>query len=141
MLFLMKTGFAILALCAAPLAAAQSESAVPAAQSVGGVRYVQGGIGKDESSAMLEAAKGYPLSLVFSGGKGNHYIAAVDIHVRDAAGKTVLQARSDGPIILIDLPAGRYTIDAQYRDKTLTQRIELTPKRSVRVDLHWPSGE
>jgi len=105
------------------------------------VKYVQGGIGKDESSAMLEAAKGYPLSLVFSGGKGNHYIAAVDIHVRDAAGKTVLQARSDGPIMLIDLPAGRYTIDAQYRDKTLTQRVELTPKRSVRVDLHWPSGE
>lgn len=137
----MKTLLAIVALCVAPLAAAQSESALPAAQSQAGVKYVQGGIGKDESTAMLQAAKDYPLALVFSGGKANHYVANIDIRVCDAAGKTVLQSNSEGPIMLLDLPAGKYTVDAQYRDKTLTQRIELTPKRSTRLDFHWPAGE
>ena len=137
----MKTWFAIAALCAVPFAAAQSENALPAAQSQGGVKYVQGGIGKDESTAMLQAAKGYPLSIVFSSGKTNNYVAAIDVRVRDAAGKTVLQARSEGPIMLVDLPAGKYVVDAQYRDKTLTQRTELAPKRSTRLDFHWPTPD
>lgn len=133
--------FATTALLATPFAAAQSDSALPAARSVAGVKYMQGGIGKDESAAMLQAAKGYPLSLVFSGGKANNYVADVDVRVRDAAGKTVLQTNAEGPIVLIDLPAGKYIVDAEYRDKTLTQRIELTPKRSTRLDFHWPSGD
>ena len=129
------------ALCAAPYAAAQPGDALPPAQSVAGVKYVQGGIGKDESAAMLKEAGRYPLSVVFSGGQANHYVADVDIRVRDAAGKTVLQTNAEGPIVLLDLPAGKYVIDAEYRDKTLTQRIELSPKRATRLDFHWPSAD
>jgi hypothetical protein len=131
----------IAALLAAPYAAAQPAGALPPAQSVAGVKYVQGGFGKDESAAMLKAASQYPLSLVFSGGKANNYVGDVDIRVRDAAGKTVLQTNAEGPIVLIDLPAGKYVIDAEYRDKTLTQRIDLTPKRAARLDFHWQEAD
>lgn len=127
----------MVAMCAAAYAGAQSENALPAARTVAGVKYVQGGVGKDESQAMLKEAGRYPLSVVFSGGKSNNYVADVDIRVRDAAGKTVLQTNSEGPIMLIDLPAGKYLIDAEYRDKTLTQRVELTAKRPARLDFHW----
>ena len=136
-----KITVAILALCAAPLAAAQPESALPEVHSVAGVKYLDGGIGKDESDAMLRESKNYPLSLVFSGGKGNNYVAEIGIRVRDAAGNTVLQTRSEGPIMLIDLPAGKYIVDADYRDKLLTRRIELSAQRSQRVDFHWPSAD
>lgn len=129
------------ALVSAPYAAAQEESALPAARTVAGVKYVQGGIGKDESDAMLKVAGRYPLSLVFSGGKANNYVGDIDLRVRDAAGRTVLQTNAEGPIVLIDLPAGKYVIDAEYRDKTLTQRIELPPKRATRLDFHWPSAD
>jgi len=132
---------ALATLGAASFALAQSEGALPPAQTVAGVKYVQGGIGKDESAALLRESKNYPLSLVFSGGKANNYVADVDIRVRDAAGKTVLQTNAEGPIVLIDLPAGLYIIDAEYRDATLTRRIELSGKRSTRVDFHWAAGD
>ena len=129
------------ALCAAPYAVAQPEDALPEVHSVAGVKYIDGGIGKDESAAMLREAKSFPLSLVFSGGKTNHYLADIDIRVRDAGGKTVLQTNSEGPIILIDLPAGKYIVDAVYRDKTLTQSVELTTKRATRRDFHWQEAD
>lgn len=134
---------AVIALLAAPYVAAQTqtESALPAAQTVAGVKYVQGGVGKDESDAMLRESKNYPLALVFSGGKENNYVCDIAIRVRDAAGKTVLQTSADGPIMLIDLPAGKYVVDAQYRDKTVTQRVELSAKGSRRLDLHWKDAD
>jgi len=126
---------------ATPFAAAQTEGALPPVQSAAGVKYVPGGVGKAESEAMLRESKRYPLALVFSGGKANHYLANVDIHVRDAAGKTVLQANIGGPMVLVDLPAGQYVVDAQYKGQTVRQRIEISAKGAKRVDLHWPSGE
>ena len=129
------------ALCAAPYAAAQPQDALPEVHSVAGVKYIDGGIGKDESDALLRESKNFPLSLVFSGGKTNQYLADIDIRVRDAAGKTVLQTTSEGPIILIDLPAGKYIVDAVYRDRTLTQRVELTAKGVTRRDFHWQEAD
>jgi hypothetical protein len=132
---------AVATLGAASFALAQNGDALPPAQTVAGVKYVQGGIGKDESDALLRESRNYPLSLVFSGGKANNYVADVDIRVRDAAGKTVLQTNAEGPIVLIDLPAGKYIVDAEYRGDMVTHRIELSGKRSTRVDFHWPSGD
>ena len=136
-----KTFVATLALCVAPLAAAQPEGALPEVHSVAGVKYIDGGVGKSESEALLRESKNFPLALVFSGGKTNNYLADVDIRVRDAAGKTVLQTNSDGPIILIDLPAGKYIVDAEFRDNTKSQRVELSGKRPVRLDFHWKDAD
>lgn len=135
------TFLAIAALCAAPYAAAQPESALPEMHTQAGVKYMDGGVGKDESTAMLRESKNFPLALVFSGGKANNYVADVDIRVRDAAGKTVLQTNSDGPIMLVDLPAGKYIVDAQYRGETLTRGIQLSGKGSSRVDFHWSAAD
>ena len=135
----MRKTLLLAALALALPALAQPE--VPAAQVVAGVKYVQGGIGKDEAAAMLAEARNYPLALVFSGGADNHFVADVDIRVRDAAGKTVLQTTADGPIVLIDLPAGKYVVDAEYRDKTVTVRTELAPQRARRLDFHWSEGD
>ena len=137
----MKTFLVLAALCVAPFAAAQPESALPEVHSAAGVKYIDGGIGKLESEAMLRESKNYPLSLVFSGGKDNNYVADVGVRVRDAAGKTVLQTTAEGPIVLIELPAGKYIVDVAYRDKTLTQTVGLTPQRPSRVDFHWKDAD
>ena len=136
-----KTLIAVAAFALALPATAQSESSLPVARSVAGIKYVQGGIGKDEASALLDEARNYPLSIVFSGGTDNHFVADVDIRVRDAAGKTLLQTTAEGPIVLIDLPAGKYVIDAEYRDQNLQRGIELSPKRATRLDFHWKEAD
>ena len=75
-----------------------------------GITYLSGGIGNDEAVAMKAEAKSYPLSMIFSAGKDNEYLADVKVNIKDKAGKDVLNAVSNGPIILVKVPAGRYSM-------------------------------
>ena len=52
-------------LCAAGAMAAQAQGAMPSWQGAGAARYVCGGIGSDESTAMRAAMKDHPLALLF----------------------------------------------------------------------------
>ncbi|QNK70572.1 carboxypeptidase regulatory-like domain-containing protein [Variovorax sp. PAMC26660] len=98
--------------CATGALAAQAQSAMPAWQGAGSVRYVCGGIGSDESTAMRAAMKDHPLALLFSRADGA-YMANVGVAIKggDANTAAALALTANGPVCLIDLPAGRYTID------------------------------
>ena len=84
---------------------------MPPMQSQGVVKFVCGGIGSDESAAMRAGMKSHPLSLLFARADGA-YLAEVGVTVTDAVGKEVLKTRANGPLCLIDLPAGKYTVEA-----------------------------
>lgn len=95
-------------------AAHADEGTMPPEHSQGPVTYVSGGIGKDESDAMKQAASRYSLSIEMSSPAGPRaeYVSDVKIDIRDQQGKTVISITSDGPILLANLPPGRYTISA-----------------------------
>ena len=84
---------------------------MPPMQSQGAVKFACGGIGSDESTAMRAGMKSHPLSLLFARADGA-YLAEVGVTVTDAGGNQVLKTRANGPVCLIDLPAGKYTVDA-----------------------------
>ncbi|RQO35290.1 hypothetical protein DBV14_33040 [Variovorax sp. KBW07] len=101
--------------CAAGAVAAHAQSAssaMPPWQGAAPVRYVCGGIGSDESTAMRAAMKDHPLALLFSRADGA-YMANVGVAIKggDANNAAALAMTANGPVCLIDLPAGRYTID------------------------------
>ncbi|MFE8646180.1 hypothetical protein ACFX58_13940 [Sphingomonas sp. NCPPB 2930] len=112
---------------AAPLAFAQ----VPALQGQGAVRHVCGGIGSDESTAFRAAMKDHPLSLLFARASGD-YLADVQVDVQDAQGKSVLSTQAAGPVCLVDLPKGRYTVHASAGKggghKMQTVTVDGTPR-------------
>ena len=98
--------------CASAAWTVQAQTAaMPAMQSQGAVRYACGGIGSDESSAMRAAMKQHPLSLLFAQ-PGGEYLADVDVAIKQADGSTVLAMRAAGPVCLVDLPAGKYRVEA-----------------------------
>jgi hypothetical protein len=97
--------------CAAGAVGAQAPSAMPQWKGEGAVRHVCGGIGSDESNAMRAAMKEHPLALLFARSDGA-YLADVQVEIKGADGAPSLALRANGPVCLIDLPAGRYTIDA-----------------------------
>ncbi|MFM9928077.1 carboxypeptidase regulatory-like domain-containing protein [Variovorax sp. H27-G14] len=99
--------------CAATAMAAQAQGAMPPWQGAGAARYVCGGIGSDESTAMRSAMKAHPLALLFARADGA-YMASVDVTIKggDATNAAALAFRADGPVCLVDLPNGRYVIDA-----------------------------
>ncbi|MGJ7536778.1 MULTISPECIES: carboxypeptidase regulatory-like domain-containing protein [unclassified Variovorax] len=99
--------------CAAGAMAAQAQGAMPPWQGAGPARYVCGGIGSDESTAMRAAMKDHPLALLFARADGA-YLANVDVTIKggDANNAAALAFRASGPVCLVDLPNGRYVIDA-----------------------------
>ncbi|WP_284618225.1 carboxypeptidase regulatory-like domain-containing protein [Aquabacterium humicola] len=119
------------------LAIAGSTLAGPAADQQGAVRSLSGGIGADEARAMKEAAPGYPLALTFSRPDGA-FVADISLRVRDAGGRTVYEAKGVGPMVLLDMPAGRYVIEATHPDGRQQQRsVSLDGKRHAAVSMTW----
>lgn len=103
---------------------AQAQSSLPPAQTQGNITYRCGGIGSPRSEEMRAAMKQHPLSMLFATPSGE-YRAAVNVTVKDAAGKTVLKVPSTGPICLIDLPDGRYKVEVASSGKTRMQSVNV----------------
>ena len=114
----------------------EPQAVLPAAQNQNGITFVTGGIGQPEASVMRAAAKRYDLMLVFADRDG-HYLADVNVKIRDMEGNTVLDIVSD-PILLANLPSGRYTLHADAQGEMLVKTIDLTTKHPVRLVYHWP---
>lgn len=116
---------ALLALaCMAGAVGAQAQSAMPQWKGEGAVRYVCGGIGSDESTAMRAAMKDHPLALLFARSDGA-YLADVQVDIKGADGAPSLALRASGPVCLVDLPAGRYTIDAAMAGSAKSQAVAV----------------
>jgi hypothetical protein len=98
--------------------------AIPPLQTQGVATYTCGGIGQASSTAMLAARKDYPLSLLFATASGE-YMASINLTIKDAKGAKVLSVASTGPICLVKLPDGAYTVDAQANGKTKSQAVTI----------------
>jgi hypothetical protein len=121
-----------------PAFAAQTAAALPQARTEGAISYVSGGIGKNEALAMKRAESNYPLSLVFSEGKHNAYVADIDVTIKNHADKVVLQTNSEGPIMLVKLPPGKYAVSANMGGKTLQRLANVAAKGDTSLAFHWP---
>ena len=107
---------------AATLAAAQS--AMPAMRGEGAARYVCGGIGSDESTAFRASMKEHPLALLFARADGA-YEADVAVSIQDEKNITALAFRASGPVCLIDLPAGKYVVNADAGSASKKQSVTV----------------
>lgn len=117
------TAAVVLSAMATPLPA-QNLPAIPAPQTQGSATFSCGGIGEASSKAMLAARKDYPLSLLFATASGE-YMPLVNLAIKDAKGVSVLTVPSTGPICLIKLPDGSYTVEAQAMGKAKSQGVAV----------------
>lgn len=128
----------VIALLCAALAAAHvaAQSALPPVQQQGGISFITGGIGLDEASAFRAAAAQYNLRLTFAAASGA-YLADAKVVLRDAQGRAVLEATSDGPYLFLKVPAGRYTVSADKGGETVTQQVQVRDKQSSELIFRW----
>lgn len=106
------------------IALAQPAGALPPMRGEGAARYMCGGIGSDESTAFRAAMKDHPLALLFARTDGA-YVAEVRVRIEADNGQPVLTLRADGPVCLIDLPAGRYVVHAQADGQARQQQVTV----------------
>ncbi|HXZ55132.1 MAG TPA: carboxypeptidase regulatory-like domain-containing protein [Burkholderiales bacterium] len=129
---------AALALPATAATMLMHRTALPELKTEGNITYMSGGIGKPESTAMKAEAKHYPLSMIFSGNKDNEYLADVHVTIQDHTGKDVLSTVSEGPIMLVKLPAGRYTVIADANGKSFKRAVLVRETGERQLSFHWP---
>lgn len=97
---------------------------VPASNAAMASRYRCGGVGSDDSIAMRAQMKEHPLSLLFAR-PGGAYLADIDVSIEGPASVQPLNFRANGPVCLIDLPEGSYTVQASSGGVTKKERVTV----------------
>jgi hypothetical protein len=118
---------------------AEAPGQLPPTQHMGGVEYVSGGIGLDESTAFKEAMSQYPLAMTFAS-QGNGvaaYVSDVQVVIRDANDGNVLNVTSEGPYFLARLAPGQYQIFATYDNETQSRKVAINATGTTRVGFNW----
>ena len=114
----------IAAACGAGLAQAQpAPAANMPAEKVAEPTYRCGGISSDESIAIRAEMKSHPLSLLFARPDGA-YLADVAVTIQGGA-TPPLSFTARGPVCLVDLPPGKYSVQAAAEGMTKTQDVTL----------------
>jgi hypothetical protein len=74
--------------------------------------FISGGIGQAERDALQSARHRYGLAIQTAVRGSRDYLADVHIRITDSKARPVLETDMDGPWLLVDLPAGRYQVEA-----------------------------
>jgi hypothetical protein len=113
----------------------------PREHAQGAVSYISGGVSEDESQAMRAAAADYPLTLELaapSGGPKDEYIAGAKVEILDRQGNPVLNTMTEGPFLLVRLPAGTYTVAVAWNGAAKSKTVEIDAGKRQHVMLEFP---
>jgi len=128
----------VLALLSASLAFAESAAGAPPApqvRSANGVDYINGGAGDEARAAIAQLQPGFGLKLVFSNGSGE-YLVADHVAVKGKAGE-VFDVDRAGPLLLVKLPPGDYSVAATYEGRTEIRPVKVGAATQT---LNWSFG-
>jgi hypothetical protein len=109
---------------------------LPQIQTQGDVSFTSGGVGLDESHALIREQAHWPLSLRFTGPTSD-YLSDVHVRIADAKNAEVLKTDAMGPYMLVKLPAGHYTVYARYKDSEKKQGVTVAGNGKAKADFHW----
>jgi len=97
--------------------------------------FVVGGVGQDEVAQLEQERGNYTLKLVTADRATTAYLADVRVLIRDAGQKVVFDRVLSGPWLLIDLPPGRYDIDASFQGQAQRSSATITGRQRQDINL------
>ena len=142
----MKTRFGLMGLftlaaaLAAPALAQTSGDGLPPpprVQQAGGIDYLNDGGGAESREAIEKMQSRFMLRNLFSG-QGGQYVVAQRVSVRGAAGP-LIEIRDAGPVLLIALPPGAYTIEADVGGQVQRKTVQLGAQ-PLKLNWNWPGA-
>jgi hypothetical protein len=110
-------------------------------QHYGQIAYLTGGIGKAEAKDLESRMSSYPLAVevLEKSGKTEEFTAGADVKIEDTHGHTVLDAKTRGPFMLVNLPKGAYSVVASLHHRTLSRHsVVVTPGHTARATFEFP---
>ena len=109
---------------------------MPQVQQQGDVSFVSGGVGLDDSKALLGAEHQWPLALRFTQRSGE-YVADVHVQITDSHGASVLDTTSRGPYMLVRVRPGRYSVHVSHAGVDKTSAVTVGSNGSARAAFIW----
>jgi hypothetical protein len=112
---------------------------IPDTQHSEGIAYISGGVGGEESEAILAEAKRWPVLLELSqleNGRGV-WIFGAQIKLINKQQKVIFSAQADGPYMLINLTPGDYQILATYQGVEQKRALTVKADSSQKLNIFW----
>ena len=119
-------------------ATAWAQISPPQWQSSGSANYVCGGVSDEGMNAITSLRSAANSELLFTAGPEGVYLAQVAVTIHGAGLKQPLSFTSNGPLCLLKLPAGSYTVEAEYKGQSLKQSIK-TDGMLKQTKFNWPA--
>lgn len=116
-----------------------SVAQIPDTQYSQGISYITGGVGEDETRAILSEAKQWPLLLEMSqieNGRGVWIFGAM-VNILNDKSQSIFNAQADGPYMLVNLEAGNYVIQASFKGVQQSKAISIKADTSQKISLFW----
>jgi hypothetical protein len=126
---------AIIAISAIAALPAWADDNLLEVQEQGGVSYITGGIGKEESDALRATQTSYNLRIM-NADKAGHFSGDTRIIIIDLQQNVLLDADS-GPMFYTNLPKGRYIVEGYSGQQVKKQSITITNGKPTRVRFMW----
>jgi hypothetical protein len=117
-----------------------AQADIPDAKISQGIEYISGGIGSEESDAMLALGKKWPLVLEFSQDHPQRplWVADVTVKILDQKKKVVFEALSEGPIMLLKMNPGKYDAEYTFEGKVLKRSLVVEEGKFQKQSVVWP---
>ena len=104
----------------------------------GKVQYISGGVAESGMRAIDAEEKAYNLKILFVAGKA--YLADVDVRIKDSKGDEVLDTATHGPVLLVKMPMGMYTVETKTMEGAmLTKHIKVGKDYLASYVLRYPA--
>jgi hypothetical protein len=121
----------------APAGAAAGEP--PALQQSNGVKYLSGGASEEDRNRMRAQTADYPLAIALSG-PGGEYIVADSLKLSNAAGNEIAAVPNAGPVVMFNLPPGRYTAEIALPDGEHARRAVQVGREAQTLNWNFPQA-
>jgi hypothetical protein len=117
-----------------------AQADIPEAKVSQGIEYISGGIGSEESDAMLALGKKWPLVLEFSQDHPQRplWVADVTVKILDQKKKVIFEALSEGPIMLLKMNPGKYDAEYSFEGKVLKRSLVVEEGKFQKQSVVWP---
>ena len=109
-------------------------------QEQNGITYLSGGIGEDEAKA-IQQTTGYNLHMTFTIGPEGKYVPDVELVIQSTQGQSVLTLSQAGPLVYVQLPAGKYTVVATRHGEAKRDTTDIGKDNVRNLVFNWKGDE
>lgn len=134
---------AVLAMLVTVMPAFAAEAPLPPEQHAGAVTYISGGVGENRAKAFEKQMGKFDLAIevLERAGQRNEFTANAEVKIVDRRGHSILDTKASGPFVLVDLPAGKYSVEADLAGQTIKRSgIRIAAGHHAVAKLEFPSG-